>query len=148
MADGTDTASRQRLTERNLFGVWSRISVRYNDLDPLGHVNNTAMAIFLEEARCQLITPLLKAHSRSLDMVLASTAMDYRREMHYPGNVEVGTLCTRIGGKSFSLAHGIFQGGICTGTAELVLVCFDLEHRRSVEPPDDVRALLSSWRTA
>ena len=27
------------LTKRETFRAWTRVSVRYNDLDPLGHVN-------------------------------------------------------------------------------------------------------------
>lgn len=146
MADGIGTAGRSYLAEREVFKAWERVSVRYNDLDPLGHVNNAAMAIFLEEARCRLITPRLKANGRHIDMVLASTAMDYRRELTYPGDVEVGTIATRIGRTSFSLAHGVFQAGHCAGTAELVLVVFDLERRIAVEPPADVRALLEGLR--
>ena len=88
------------LTDRNIFRAWNRVSVRYNDLDPLGHVNNTAMAIFLEQARCELITPMLKAHGRHLDMVLASTKLDYLHELKYPGIVEIGTIATRVGTKS------------------------------------------------
>ena len=132
------------LTNRTLFKAFTRISVRYNDLDPLGHVNNAAMAIFLEQARCELIAPRLKAASRQLDMVLASTTMDYLKELHYPGEVEVGTIATRIGTKSFALAHGVFQDGVCAGTASLTLVCFDLDTRRSVAMPDDARGLLQS----
>jgi acyl-CoA thioester hydrolase len=148
MADAIGTAARAWLMDRNRFKAWTRVPVRYNDLDPLGHVNNTAMAIFLEEARCTLVTPRLKAHGNHLDLVLAATAMDYRRELAYPGEVEIGTLATRLGRTSFSLAHGIFQDGMCAGTAELVLVFFDLERRVAVAPPADVRAyvegLLSS----
>lgn len=146
MADGIGTAERAYLADRGIFKSWQRVSVRYNDLDPLGHVNNTAMAIFLEEARCRLITPRLKAHGRHIDMVLAATAMDYRREMTYPGEVEIGMIATRIGRSSFALAHGLFQDGHCAGTAELVLVCFDLDRRAAIEIPGDVRALLENLR--
>ncbi len=124
------------------------MSVRYNDLDPLGHVNNAAMAVFLEQARCELITPLLKAASRDLDMVLASTTMEYLKELHYPGTVEIGTIATRIGNKSFALAHGVFQDKTCAGTASLVLVCFDLAARKSVEPPAAVHGLLKDLMIA
>jgi acyl-CoA thioester hydrolase len=144
VTDTTGAAAREWLMQREPFATWCRVSVRYNDLDPLGHVNNTAMAIFLEEARCGLITPRLKAHGRHLDIVLASTAMDYRREIAYPGEVEVGTLVTRLGTKSFSLAHGVFQVGQCVGTAELIMVVFDLDKRTSAAPPADVRAFLTS----
>jgi acyl-CoA thioester hydrolase len=132
------------LTIRETFRTWARVSVRYNDLDPLGHVNNTAMAIFLEQARCELITPRLRAHSRHLDMVLASTKLDYLKELHYPGEAEIGTIATRIGTKSFELVHGVFQNGVCAGTGSVVMVVFDLEKRASAVPPPDVRALLES----
>lgn len=137
------TAAREPLP-RTTFKSWTRVSVRYNDLDPLGHVNNAALGIFLEEARCQLITPRIKSHGRHLDMVLASTTMHYRAEMHYPGDVEVGTIVTRLGSKSFSLAHGVYQDDRCTGTAELTLVFFDLDKRTTVEPHPDVRAFLAT----
>lgn len=136
--------SEHNLTERATFKTWTRVSVRYNDLDPLGHVNNTALAIFLEQARCELITPRLKAHSRSLDMVLASTRLDYLKELHYPGDVEIGTIATRLGTKSFELAHGAFQDGVCAGTGSVVLVFFDLDKRSSAAPPSDIRALIES----
>ena len=131
------------LTARATFRAWNSVSVRYNDLDPLGHVNNTAMAIFLEQARCELITPKLKAHGRQFDMVLASTRLDYLHELKYPGIVEIGTVATRLGSKSFELAHGVFQNGVCAGTGSVVMVVFDLDKRASVVPPDDVRELIA-----
>ena len=136
----TDTV----LTQHSTFSAWTTVSVRYNDLDPLGHVNNAAMAIFLEQARCELITPKLKAHGRQFDMVLASTKLDYLHELKYPGQVEIGTIATRIGSTSFDLAHGVFQDGVCAGTGSVVMVFFDLEKRASAVPPEDVRRLLQS----
>jgi acyl-CoA thioester hydrolase len=148
---GTTTPGRIASTGHDLgvrrhYRAWTRISIRYNDLDPLGHVNNAAMAIFLEQARCELITPALKAVSRGFDMVLAQTTMSYLAELHYPGAVEVGTIATRIGTKSYSLAHGVFQDGALCGTAELTLVVFDLAARRSVAVPEPVRSLVEALR--
>lgn len=132
------------LTKRAIFRAWNSVSVRYNDLDPLGHVNNAAMAIFLEQARCELITPQLKSFGRHLDIVLASTKLDYLHELKYPGIVEIGTIATRVGSKSFELAHGVFQNDTCAGTGSVVMVFFDLEKRASVRPPDEIRALVTS----
>lgn len=132
------------LTRRETFKTWTQVSIRYNDLDPLGHVNNAAMAIFLEQARCELITPKLKAHSRDFDMVLASTKLDYLKELHYPGTVEIGTVATKLGTRSFTLAHGVFQDGTCAGTGSCVMVVFDLAKRASMAPPPDVRAYIES----
>ncbi len=134
------------LTDLSTFTIRTTVSVRYNDLDPLGHVNNAALGIFLEEARCQLITPRIKSHGKHLDRVLAAAQMQHLKEMHYPGAVRVGTRVTRIGAKSFSLAPGVFQDDVCTGTAELTLVFFDLEKRATVGPQPDVRAFLETMR--
>lgn len=132
------------LTRRDTFRTWTRVSMRYNDLDPLGHVNNAAMAIFLEQARCELITPMLKSHNRNYDMVLASTRLEYLKELHYPGTVEIGTVAVRVGSKSFTLAHGVFQDGNCAGTGECVMVVFDLEKRASAMLPEDARRYVES----
>lgn len=134
----------EALTKRETFSTWTRITIRYNDLDPLGHVNNAAMAIFLEQARCELITPKLKAHSRNFDMVLASTKLDYLRELHYPGTVEIGMAASKLGTKSFTLVHGVFQDGHCAGTGSCVMVVFDLEKRASMAPPPDVREYIET----
>lgn len=144
MEQGRTTYTPDGARARDPYRAWTRVSIRYNDLDPLGHVNNTAMAIFFEQARCELIAPRLKAHGRQLDMVLASTAIEYLHEITYPGEVEVGTLASRIGTKSFTLQHGVFQNGICAGTGQVVMVVFDLERRASVAPPADVRGLIES----
>lgn len=142
MSESAATPPNLDLTQRDLFRAWTRISVRYNDLDPLGHVNNAAMAIFLEQARCELITPHLKAGGRPFDMVIASTTLEYLEELTYPGEVEVGTVATRIGTKSFALSHGCFQNGRCAGTGSVVMVVIDLQKRASVALPDDVRPLV------
>ena len=136
------------LRDRTSFRAWTRVSVRYNDLDPLGHVNNAAMAIFLEQARCELITPRLKTHGRHFDMVTASTNLEYIEELHYPGEVEIGTIATRIGTKSFALAHGVFQNGRCAGTGKVVMVVFDLDQRTSVPIPTDVRGYIETLLVA
>lgn len=136
------------LTQRSIFRAWNSVSVRYNDLDPLGHVNNAALAIFFEQARCELITPKLKTFGRHLDMVLASTKLDYLHELKYPGIVEIGTIATRVGSKSFELAHGVFQDGTCAGTGSVVMVFFDLDKRASAAPPDEIRALVTELLVA
>ncbi len=131
------------LTQRATFKSWLRMPLRYQDLDPLGHVNNAGLPMFFEQARCDIFQELLKTPGRQhLDTVLARITMDYLKEIHYPGHVEIGTLCSRIGNKSLTLAHGVFwrDSGTCLGTGEAVLVIFDLRTRSSVAIPPDVRA--------
>ena len=133
------------LRARSTFKLWLTMPLRYQDLDPLGHVNNAGLPMFFEQARCDFFHTVLKTPGREhLDTVLAKVTMDYLKEIHYPGHIEIGTVCTRLGTKSLTLAHGVFAGSsdTCVGTGEAVLVIFDLETRTSVPIPDDVRQAL------
>ena len=74
--------------------------------------------------------------------------LDYLHELKYPGIVEIGTIATRVGSKSFELAHGVFQNGTCAGTGSVVMVFFDLDRRASAAPPDEIRALVTELLVA
>lgn len=134
------------LRARASFRHWTTVGLRYCDQDPLGHVNNAAMAAFLEQARVELVSPLLRAGGHDkIDIVLARVTIDYVAELTYPGNVEIGTRIARIGTKSLHLEHGVFKGAsaACAGTGDCVLVFFDLTARKSIEPPAGLRAALN-----
>jgi acyl-CoA thioester hydrolase len=133
------------LTSRTSFAAWTRIPLRYSDQDPLGHVNNGALPMSLEQARVELVYPLMRTHAvPTLELVLARTLIDYLHELTYPGIIEVGSRISRVGTKSFTTAHGIFKAGSdrAVGTSECVLVFFDTETRRAVAPPAPLRAAL------
>lgn len=130
------------LTQRATFKNWTAISLRYADLDPIGHANNTVTPMFFEEARCSLIYPVLQANGRrDFELVLVRTIIDYRRELSYPGTVNVGLRVHRVGTKSLHLTHGVFVSDTdtCAATGECVLVIFNQSSRTSVEPPQELR---------
>ncbi len=138
-------ASPPDLTRRATFAWWLTMPLRYQDLDTLGHVNNAAMPMFFEQARTEFFEPLLRGEaSAGLDTVIARVVVDYLAEIHYPGSVDIGMTCTRIGNKAFTLAHGVFTLGTdhCVGTGEAVMLIFDLKARQSLVIPEHVRAAL------
>ena len=137
----------QALRSRAHYNHWTTVSIRYCDQDPIGHVNNAAMAAFLEQARVALVYPLLKcagAAGAHLELVIARLVIDYLKELNFPGNVEIGSRIARIGGKSFTLQHAVFKAGEegCVATAECIMVYFDASKRASTLPPPEVRAAL------
>jgi acyl-CoA thioester hydrolase len=136
------------LTRRSTFRHWTRIPIRYNDLDTLGHVNNTATTVYLEQSRCEMLYPLIgDARKPEIDLVVARIVIDYLKELTFPGVVEVGSVVTYVGTKSFRIAHGLFRGSSddCVSTAEGVLVWYSLTRRVSMVPPDDLRAGLLGY---
>jgi acyl-CoA thioester hydrolase len=136
------------LTDRGAFAEWTRATIRYADLDPNGHVNNGAINQFFEEGRVQFRTarmaPLGTATLAGFALVRYSAV--YRAALHYPGDVEIGTVVTRIGGSSYDLGQGIFVGDRCIATAEVTTV--HIVDGRSASLPDAVRAILEGARAA
>ncbi len=133
--------ARHDAVRREDFSHWVTVSLRYSDQDPLGHVNKVAYGNYFAEGRVALAHELLERgnHPR-IDVVLANITIDYRREMRYPGNAEVGTAIARVGNKSLALKQGLFKDGELVATAESVLVFFDTVAGKSVPVPEEVRA--------
>jgi acyl-CoA thioester hydrolase len=134
------------LTRRGAFAEWTRVTIRYADLDPNNHVNNGAINQFFEDGRVQFrmarMAPLGTATLAGFALVRYSAV--YRAALHYPGEVEIGTGVTRIGGSSYDLGQGLFQGDKCIATAEVTTV--HIVDGRSSPLPDAVRTILEAAR--
>ncbi len=131
------------LTRRETFRHWTPVTIRYSDQDAMAHVNNTALATYVEAARTAFIYDLIgKGDIKEQEFILARLVIDYRSELHYPGTVEVGARLIRIGNKSLTTGYGVFKGGDCIATSECVNVFYDMGLRKTVPPSDSVRAVL------
>lgn len=125
------------------YTVFEPVSLRYSDQDAMGHINNVAYAALFEAGRLGLLTALLEGTGdQRFNFVLANLNIDYLREMHFPGTVQVGGRLLRIGEKSITTGFGAFLNGVCHSTATCVNVFFDPGSRRSRPFPDDIRSSL------
>lgn len=131
------------LTNRQTFHHWSPVIIRYSDQDSMAHVNNTALATYIEAARTAFIYELIqRSGAEGMEFILARLCIDYLREIHYPGTVDVGARLTRVGTKSISTGYGVFKGETCVATAECVNVFYEMATRKTLVPPESVRATL------
>ena len=143
----TDAAFNPRL--RDTYSIWTHHTIRYNDQDTLGHVNNAVYSTFFEAGRTAFIKPMLDEvadETTTLDFVLARITIDFLKELNYPGAVDIGTRVARLGTKSMTFANGVFKADTdeCVATCEAVLVFFDLATRSSVKPPSRLRQMLEA----
>jgi acyl-CoA thioester hydrolase len=121
--------------------------LRYGDTDRQGHINNAAYATFCESGRVAfMFDPDHPMAPPGTNFVIVRLAIDYKRELHWPGEVVIGTGVTRIGGKSVTLAQGIFRDGVMAAAAENVLAIMDDTTRRAIEIPATTRARLEALR--
>ena len=141
----TDPATDYDLTRRETFRHWNPVTIRYCDQDSMAHVNNCAFAEYIEAARCAFIYDLIeRGGMEGMEFILARLAIDYRRELFYPGKVEVGVRLTRVGNKSITTGYGVFKDGDCYATAECTNVFYDLATRKTTTPTDSIRAVLKT----
>lgn len=132
-------------TIRSAFRFWAVEQIRFADLDPLGHVNNNAMGVYLENARVAMFAqagvPVTGDGSGTgPGIMIARLAIDFRSEGRYPGSLDVGIGLARIGHSSITLREGIFDGERCVATAESVCVLVDFALRRPMEVSAAMRA--------
>ena len=77
----------------------SSISIRWGDLDALGHVNNTVYFRYMEQARIEWSFALQAAmrSAHSVPMVIVNASCTFLRPLTYPGEVEVRMLLSDPG---------------------------------------------------
>jgi len=99
---------------------------RFQDLDPLGHINNVAMAALFENGRVRFNRNLgLERRQPGERWLIAAVSIDYVSEAHFPDPVEVMSGIGRIGRSSWDIYSAAFQGGICVATCITTLVLTD-----------------------
>jgi acyl-CoA thioester hydrolase len=135
---------------QSVYKHWVDDHVRFGDLDPLGHVNNNAIGQYFENARAFLFMLVTPGWPRSEDLfILARTAIDFRRELHLPAALRVGSRILKIGRTSMVLGNALFaeKAGAEIGIAacESVSVLIDLKTREPKPFPDHLRATLEQY---
>ena len=130
------------LTSRATFHYWYTEKLRFSDTDMIGHVNNVAFAALMESGRVNytrsggVITNL----PDDILTVMRRIELDYRAELHWPAEVEIGSLLLRLGTSSFQLGTAIFHGPLCAATCVTTLVMIGRQSRKATAIPDVVRA--------
>ena len=120
--------------------------VRYNDTDRQGHVNNAVFATYMELARVEVLHHSdLGLREDGASLVLARLVIDFRAEIHFPGEVQIGTRVGKVGRSSIAFENAIFQHGQLCGYGEAVVVLVDGSTKRSRPISDASRARLERY---
>lgn len=131
------------------YRYWTDERVRFNDLDVLGHVNNIAYAVYVENARASFLGDTgLWVMGACIANVIVRTEMDYLREVQFPASLRVGVNVLALGKSSYTLGIGIFKGEHCVLVARNVIVRFDSHSRGSVPLDEEAKGLLLPYLLA
>lgn len=125
------------------FPLRARDKLRYRDTDRQGHVNNAVFSTFLETGRVELIYDRARQLVEpGAAFVIARLELDFRAELLWPGEVEIGSRIASIGRSSIRLEQAIFQGGRCAASGITVMVQVDEATRKSRPFSEAVRERL------
>lgn len=97
---------------RREFPVLRTLSTRWEDEDVYGHINNVVYYSFFDTAVNGYLLEASGTDIRTLDAVglVAETQCEFRRELRFPGDVQVGVAIERLGSSSIVYRLGLFQG--------------------------------------
>ncbi len=120
--------------------------IRFSDLDAQGHVNNAVFATYFETGRVAMFRePDLGIGVPDATFVLVRQEIDFLRELHWPGDVVIGTAVAELGRTSFTMVQTIFSGDICAAAGRATLVMMDKNTRKATPLTDTAIAKLSPW---
>jgi acyl-CoA thioester hydrolase len=115
------------------------------DMDILGHINNTVLAVWFEQARntlFRLFCPDLDIRPDNFPLIMAHTDFDFVNELFFKNDIEVRSGISRIGSKSFTVYHEARQQGRLCVKGHAVIVYYDFSLKQSAPIPDDVKQKL------
>ena len=123
------------------------LTVRFRDLDAMGHVNNAVYLTYMESARIAWWMHLTHGHDlRALTMILARSEIDYRSPLAYAEELEVGVRCTAVRRSSVMVETVIgvtgAGGSRLAAEARQVLVHYDYASQSSRPLTEELRQQL------
>ena len=108
------------------------IQVRYADLDPQWHVNNSRYLSFLEAARVTYLKELGLWDGKDfmhLGLIVANININYIKPITLGQNIIIGLKVTRLGNKSIDFSYSIWdmETEEVLSTATTVMVTYSYE---------------------
>ena len=123
-----------------LFRHRTDLQIRFNDIDILGHVNNTVYLSFYDTGKAHYFQAVRhgQLNWREVETVIANVDCSYLSPIYFGEDIEVLTRCLEIHDKSFRLQQIIRNkvSGEIKSLCETVMVSFDKATLKAVSLPE------------
>ena len=141
------------------YHVWTKLEVRFRDLDPLGHVNNSVYVSYFEVARVAYMRALAQRIKRDdhpaalnpsvlefwslsgAEWVIARAIVDYRSRIYIDDTVHSAARVTAVSRHSFTFGYEVrtgdsFEEGRLAAEGSSVQVFYDPKTKQVRLRPD------------
>ncbi len=116
------------------------VTVRFSDTDMMGHVNNAAYNVFLEDARIAFFRSLMTDRGEQFfgrGLIVARVEIDYVKPIFFGNPLEAEVCILAVGRSSFQVGYVLRQQGHVVARAMTVQVAYDYKANAS-RPLDEV----------
>lgn len=124
------------------------LRIDWGDLDLLGHVNNVAIVRYLQAARVMFMEKigLPALPGMKTGPIEAATEIQFTRQLHFPGSVDVFTGIKEVKNTSIILEHRIADetNSIAVNAME-VIVHFDFVRQCKIPLTEELRRNISAY---
>lgn len=131
------------VTPHSQYTHFHPITVRWGEMDALGHVNNTVFYRYSEDGRLDYFRKMLDAapEADGSGPILADLRCSFLQQLHFPADIEIATRVANIGGSSMRMEQALFhQGGTDpVATYQAIVVWFDYKGQGSAPVPEAMR---------
>lgn len=132
------------------FRFYHPMEVRYGDLDPQWHVNNTKFLTYIEQARLSYFHNLGIWDGKSfwdLGTILADSHIAYKSPIIFGQKIRIGVCVTHIGHKSIHMTYLVedADSGKIMASAESINVAFDYHKQTSFTVPESWREKITAY---
>jgi len=112
------------------------LTVRFRDVDAMGHVNNAVFLTYFEEGRSAFLARVLEIVDPSeYPFILARISCDYITPLKLGDRIAIQVWIGRVGKKSFVFKYRIVKRGdpdTIYAAGESTMVLFDYKENRTV----------------
>jgi acyl-CoA thioester hydrolase len=122
------------------------ISIRWGDMDAMGHVNNTVYFRYMEQARISWLESLgVRPDPRGAGPVIISASCTFMKQLVYPGDVEVRTYAGKVGNSSFETwleMRPSYDPATVYAEGAAKVVWVDFDKGKSTALPEKIRQIV------
>ena len=137
------------LPDISIFRNVTPVQIRFNDVDVLGHVNNTVYFSFYDTGKAYYFEAVQgkRVEWNHVDTVIANVNCAYLAPIFFGEEIEVLTTCLSIHDKSGKLLQAIREKntGQIKSICETVMVSFDPATGQSRSLPEEWRTKLNEF---
>lgn len=126
------------------------ISVRWGDMDSMGHVNNAKYFTYCESARMSYFAAIRMFDHREGEKhgpALAAAHLNFRSQVRYPSDLDVLTRVSEIGRSSFRMEYEIVYRDSRERVADGhgIIVWVDYGAGRSIPMPESLKQAIRDY---